>query len=100
MRDVKDRVNTNGRRKTKSKGHSQRLGDDGKGSDFLLSELVRGAVGAYVISVHISVIADSKRWGFHAILVCVLAHGLLSVLHAVSEVPVDFVEVDGEMSGA
>ena len=75
------------------------MGDDGKGSDFLLSELARGVVGAYVIGVHISVIADLKQWGFHAILVCILAHGLLSILHVVSEVPVDFVEVDGEMSG-
>ena len=86
-------------RETKCKRHSRGLGNDGEWADLLLSELVRGLVGAYVVSVYIYTITYMEQWGLDVILVCILAHGLLGILHVVLEVPMDFVKVDSVVSG-
>lgn len=93
-------MNTDGGRKMEREGHGRGLGDDRKGSDLLFGELPGGTIGADMVGTYENSIADAEgRWP-HAFEVGGLSHGVLGVLHAVAEEAVNFVEVDGEMSGS
>ena len=89
----------NGRGEAEGERHGRWLGNDREWTDLLLCKLAQGPVGAYVVGVHMNMIANMTWWGLKVILVCILAHGLLGILHAISEEPVDFVKVDSPVPG-
>ena len=90
-------MDSNGGGKTEGERHCGGLRDDGEGANFSFRELARSPIGAYVVGTNVNVISYTERRGFNAVLICVLAHGVLCVLHSLFEELVNLVKIDSEM---
>ena len=77
-------------------GWGRRLGDDRKRANLLFSQLSFGSIGPDVISTDISTISYAERRRIHVALIGILSYRVLSVLHAVAQELVNFIEVDSE----
>src|SRR5258706_16359890 len=90
-------MDSNGGGKTEGERHCGGLCDNGEGADFSFCKLVRSLIGAYVVGMNVNTISYVERRGFNVVLICVLAHGVLCVLHLLFEELVNLVKIDSEM---
>ena len=65
-----------------------------------LGELVKCPVGTYVVGTYVHAVTHAEQRGVDALLVCVSAHSVLKISHALSKELVDLVEVDGKVFGS